>query len=216
MAGDVPLAEVDAALRALRELAAAGGAGRAPSPSLGAVRSAAVAYRAAMVAAGLDDRVDDRLVASARSARSTPAVQLASTALVVASGAPMALPGAVVHAVPYEAIKRLARRPANRSMRATVKLLGCFTAFNAVYVVAAVLVGRRRGWRAGLAAFVAGPLSGWITLRYAEAVHRRGASVALTRRLRRFGGALPPLVAQREALRAGALDLLAGTEDRPV
>jgi hypothetical protein len=63
-----------------------------------------------------------------------------------------------------------------------------------------------------VAAFGAAPLSGWVTLHYAEAVRRRSASVTVARRIRRFGQVLPPLIVQREALRAEALSLLATTD----
>jgi hypothetical protein len=45
-------------------------------------------------------------------------------------GAPFAMVGAVVHAIPYQVIKRVAKTPSNEGMKATVKLLGCFAAFS--------------------------------------------------------------------------------------
>jgi hypothetical protein len=46
------------------------------------------------------------------------------------AGAPFALVGAVVHAIPYQIVKRLATIPSNEGMKATVKLLGCFGTFS--------------------------------------------------------------------------------------
>ncbi|MGH9047779.1 MAG: lysophospholipid acyltransferase family protein, partial [Acidimicrobiales bacterium] len=53
--------------------------------------------------------------------------------LKVAAAAPFAAAGAVVHIVPYEAIKQIAKTPTNEGMKATVKLLGCLATFTVLY-----------------------------------------------------------------------------------
>ena len=94
-------------------------------------------------------------------------------ALLVAA-APVAATGAVLHAVPYAVMKQVGKRPPNEGMRATVKLLGCFVLFTTMYTAIGVTVGRRRGALAGAAAFAAGPLSGYVTVRFAEEVSLAG------------------------------------------
>ncbi len=91
-----------------------------------------------------------------------------------AATAPLAALGAGIHAVPYGIMKRIGARPDNEGMRATVKLLGCTVLFTAVYTAAGIAVGRRRGPLAGVAAFAAGPVSGYVTVRWVERVHRLG------------------------------------------
>ena len=51
--------------------------------------------------------------------------------------------GIVVHVVPFQIMKQVGKKPTNEGIKATVKLLGCFVLFVAVYVV----VGVRRGPR---------------------------------------------------------------------
>jgi glycerol-3-phosphate O-acyltransferase / dihydroxyacetone phosphate acyltransferase len=90
---------------------------------------------------------------------------------------PLAAIGVVVHVVPYQIIKQLAKRPANEGMKATVKLLGCFALFAVVYVVLGIVVGRAVAPWAGLLVAVAAPLCGYVTVRVAERVKRIGGLV---------------------------------------
>jgi glycerol-3-phosphate O-acyltransferase/dihydroxyacetone phosphate acyltransferase len=90
---------------------------------------------------------------------------------------PLAAIGVVVHVVPYQIIKQLAKRPANEGMKATVKLLGCFALFTVVYVALGIVVGRAAGPWAGLLVAVAAPLCGYVTVRVAERVKRIGGLV---------------------------------------
>ena len=90
---------------------------------------------------------------------------------------PLAAIGVVVHVVPYQIIKQLAKRPANEGMKATVKLLGCFALFTVVYVALGIVVGRAVGPWAGLLVAVAAPLCGYVTVRMAERVKRIGGLV---------------------------------------
>ncbi len=93
-----------------------------------------------------------------------------SLALAAAS-APVAAVGTLIHAAPYAVMKQIGRRPSNEGMRATVKLLGCFTLFTTVYTTLGVVVGRRRGALVGVAAFLVGPMSDYVTVRFAERAH---------------------------------------------
>jgi glycerol-3-phosphate O-acyltransferase / dihydroxyacetone phosphate acyltransferase len=100
-------------------------------------------------------------------------------------GAPFAAVGALIHAIPYQIIKRVAKIPTNEGMKATVKLLGCFAAFTLLYaglgVGAAVLFGPV----AGLIAGVGAPSCGYVAVRFSERVKRLGGAVAGYRAARR-------------------------------
>ncbi|MFZ0250205.1 MAG: lysophospholipid acyltransferase family protein, partial [Acidimicrobiales bacterium] len=87
---------------------------------------------------------------------------------------PPAAVGVLVHAVPFQIVKQVAKRPANEGIKATVKLLGCFVLFVVTYVLIGVLVGRAIGPWAGLAAAVAAPLCGSVAVRLLERVQRIG------------------------------------------
>ena len=85
-------------------------------------------------------------------------------------------------------------------MRATVKLLGCTTLFTATYVTLAVVVGRRRGPLAGLAAFAAGPLAGYTTVLFTERLRRAGGMRRARRALADRRGVLAGLAARRDEI----------------
>jgi glycerol-3-phosphate O-acyltransferase/dihydroxyacetone phosphate acyltransferase len=99
------------------------------------------------------------------------------SALKVVVALPMAAVGVIVHVVPYQIVKQLAKKPTNEGMKATVKLLGCFALFTIVYAVLGVFIGRAVGPWAGLGAAVAAPLCGYVTVRLAERVARIGGLV---------------------------------------
>jgi hypothetical protein len=107
------------------------------------------------------------------------------TVVKIVVGAPFAAIGALVHAVPYQIIKRVAKVPSNEGIKATVKLLGCFAAFTLLWaglgVWAAVLFGPGAGLIAGLGA----PLCGYVTVRFSERAKRLGGAVAGYRAARR-------------------------------
>jgi glycerol-3-phosphate O-acyltransferase / dihydroxyacetone phosphate acyltransferase len=90
---------------------------------------------------------------------------------------PVAAVGVIVHVVPYQIVKQVAKKPTNEGMKATVKLLGCFALFTIVYALLGVLFGRAYGPWAGLVAAVAAPLCGYVTVRLAERVNRIGGLV---------------------------------------
>ena len=78
---------------------------------------------------------------------------------------PFAAIGIVIHVVPFQIMKQVGKKPTNEGIKATVKLLGCFVLFVAVYVVVGVVVGREYGPWAGRAAAVAAPLCGYAVVR---------------------------------------------------
>jgi 1-acyl-sn-glycerol-3-phosphate acyltransferase len=103
----------------------------------------------------------------------------------IVAGAPFALVGAVVHAIPYQVVKRLATVPSNEGMKATVKLLGCFGAFSLLYAGLGVAAAELFGPVEGLAVGFGCPLCGYVTVRFSERVKRLGGAVAGYRRARR-------------------------------
>jgi hypothetical protein len=152
-----------------RALGAAASNGPAAAGRVAALVDAAADYEADLALVGL---TDDDVAAGLTSRRYRR--HLGRSVVAAGLTAPLAALGAVVHAVPYGIMKVLGQRPANEGMRATVKLLGCTVLFTAVYTAAGIVVGRRRGPPAGAAAFVLGPLSGYVTVRWVERVHRLG------------------------------------------
>jgi glycerol-3-phosphate O-acyltransferase / dihydroxyacetone phosphate acyltransferase len=115
----------------------------------------------------------------------------------VAIALPPGLVGALVHAVPYQIMKRLGKLPRNESIKSTVKLLGCFALFNVNYLVIAEVVRRKRGWLAGAIAFVAAPLSGYATLRLSERAKSAGGLIEGAGIVRSRRAFLPTVLAHR-------------------
>ena len=93
-------------------------------------------------------------------------------------GVPFAAVGVVVHAIPYQAIKHVAKRPTNEGMKATVKLLGCFAAFSLLYAGLGVAAAELFGPLAGLAVGLGCPLCGYVAVRFSERLKRLGGAVA--------------------------------------
>ena len=93
--------------------------------------------------------------------------RIGRSALTAALTAPLAAIGVVIHFVPYQIMKQVGKRP-SEGMRATVKLLGCTALFTAVYSAIGIRAGRRRGLLAGVAGFLLGPISGYVTVRWAR------------------------------------------------
>ncbi len=71
----------------------------------------------------------------------------------------------------------LARIPSNEGMRATVKLIGCFFLFAAVYVGFGIAIGEAFGPGWGLLAAGLAPACGYAAVRVAERVRRIGGAV---------------------------------------
>jgi hypothetical protein len=108
---------------------------------------------------------------------------------------PFALIGVLVHVVPFQIVKQLAKRPRNEGIKATVKLLG-------------VVVGTRWGAWAGLAAAVAAPLCGYLAVRLFERVKRVGGLLAGYRTLRGRKDVLDSVFAHRRSVVTSASALL--------
>jgi hypothetical protein len=113
---------------------------------------------------------------------------------------PLAAIGVVVHIVPFQIVKQLAKRPANEGMKATVKLLGCFALFTVVYVALGIVVGRAAGPWAGLLVAVATPLCGYVAVRVAERVKRIGGLLEGYRTVKDRKVVLASVFAQRRAV----------------
>ena len=97
-------------------------------------------------------------------------------------------------------MKQVGKRPANEGIKATVKLLGCFVLFVATYAVLGVFVGRAYGVCAGLAAALAAPLCGFVTMRLLERVRRIGGVVQGYRTVKARPNILGPVLAHRAAV----------------
>lgn len=150
--------------------------------------------------------VDDGLVAASAGPAQRRTL-LAWPVVKAVAATPVALVGTVVHIVPYEVVKRVARIPDNDGMRATVKLLGCLAGFTTVYAVIARMVGRRMGRPMGALAFALGPASGYVTVHFFERLQRIGGVVEATRLARGRRPTLTSVLARRAAVieAAGAL-----------
>lgn len=89
---------------------------------------------------------------------------------VLAVAAPVAVIGAVVHVVPYQIVKLLARVPRSESIRSTVKLLGSTVLFVTEWTALSAIAWRARGKFAAVVIAAAAPLSGYVAVRFAETV----------------------------------------------
>jgi 1-acyl-sn-glycerol-3-phosphate acyltransferase len=154
----------------LDTLAAADASGHREA-ALESLRFAYRQYRRDLDLCGL---ADDQVAASYRS-RTLRSQYVRALAKVVAA-APLAAVGAAVHVVPYQLVKIAASVPGNRSVAATVKLVGSFFCYLATYVALGVLVGRARGPLLGFLAAAAAPACGYVALRMAERIRRMGGA----------------------------------------
>jgi 1-acyl-sn-glycerol-3-phosphate acyltransferase len=121
---------------------------------------------------------------------------------------PVAIIGVVIHLVPFQIVKRVAKTPSNEGMKATVKLLGCFFLFALTYAALGVMVGLLFGAGVGAATAVAAPFCGYVALRLFERVKRVGGLVVGYRAIRRSGGGLDAVMVHRRAVLAAAGPLL--------
>ncbi len=129
---------------------------------------------------------------------------------------PLAVVGALVHALPYLLVKVAGRVPRNVGVRATIKVVGSFFLYALTYAAIGVAVAREWGALWGAAAAVAAPLCGYVTLRMVERLHRMGGAIAGYRAVR-AGGPVSDLVRGRRAdlLAAAATVLDRGDETGP-
>jgi glycerol-3-phosphate O-acyltransferase/dihydroxyacetone phosphate acyltransferase len=157
------------------------------------------AYRHDLAVAGLDDET-----VTAGASRSRWRAELAWSGAKVMAAAPVSVVGVGVHALPYGIIRAVGSRSANVGMRATVKLLGCFGLFGLTYVALALVVGLRRGPRAGVATLLGAPASGWVALRSSERLARMGGAARTLDALRHHRATRTALAARRAAVVAHA------------
>ncbi len=124
----------------------------------------------------------------------------------VAAALPLAALGFVVHVIPFQIMKRIAKVPSNEGIKATVKLLGCTVFFTLVYAGLGVLAGRTFGAWAGVATAVAAPVCGYVTVRLAERVQRIGGLLEGYHTVRGRRAVLSTVVAHRaDVVRAACL-----------
>ncbi len=161
--------------------------------SLQQLRAAAATYTRGLDLLGVNDA---QLMTGLRCRRLT----IAWAAARVVAAAPLAVVGVLVHLVPFQFVKALAKRPTNESIKATVKLLGCFVLFALTYTVVGVIVGRVFGPWAGLLAGVGAPICGLLAVRALERVQRIGGLVEGLRLVRTQRDMLESVLAQRAAV----------------
>jgi glycerol-3-phosphate O-acyltransferase / dihydroxyacetone phosphate acyltransferase len=199
--GDVDLARSEETARALAEIEKSG----AREVELEALRVAWADYARDLALLGLSDaQLADRDRPGHRRLVVTWALMRVVAAL------PAAAAGAVIHIIPYRIMKRLGAVPTNESIKATVKLLGCFVLFTLVYAAIGVTVGENWGAWAGLAAAVGAPVCGYAAVRLGERVKRIGGVVAGSRVLRQRRAVLTTVRAHRQVAVDAAASVLTG------
>jgi hypothetical protein len=189
--GDVDLARSEATARDLADAEVAG----QRRTQFEALRRAFAEYERDLALLGVSDQ---QVSAGSHPGRRRLALAWSATRVVVAL--PAAVVGAVVHVVPYQIMKKVGTVPSNESIKATVKLLGCFVLFTVVYVVLGVVVGETWGPWAGLIAAAAAPACGYATVRLVERVKRIGGVMAGARVVRHRRAVLAAVLAHRAAV----------------
>ena len=169
------------------------------------LRTAFATYERDLQLLGLDD---GQVTAGYPRGRLRLAIIWSAVKVVVAL--PFAAIGVVVHVVPFQIMKQLAKRPTNEGMKATVKLLGCFVSFLLVYVAIGIVVGEAVGALAGLLAAAAAPLCGYLAVRLHERVRRVGGLVQGYRTMRAHGTVIDSVKEHRAAVTAASGLVLAG------
>jgi hypothetical protein len=167
----------------------------AGDPAEAELRQRFTSYERDLALLGLNDA---QVAAGYPSVRYRAAVAWSIVKVLVAL--PLALVGTVVHAVPYQVVKRLARLPRNEGIRATVKLLGNMALLTLLWLALALLAWARWGGWAALAVAVVAPVSGYTTVRFAERLHRVGGVVHGYRVVRARRLVLPSVLASRADL----------------
>jgi glycerol-3-phosphate O-acyltransferase/dihydroxyacetone phosphate acyltransferase len=170
----VALSERDELARSLSNAEASGSSGAARS-----LRDAYRRYSEDLDVAGLSDA---QLSASYRGW--WVRVLFIWTVLKIVVGAPFALAGAVIHLVPYQVIKQVAKKPTNEGMKATVKLLSCFAAFSMLYAGFGAAIAVNFGTWEGFVAGLGSPACGYVTVRFSERAKRLGGALAGYRKAR--------------------------------
>jgi len=174
---EVPLAERERVAKALAVAEASG-----DPDHVRALHAAFARYARDLGVVGLTDA---QLAAHYRGGRLRLLLVWSATKVIV--GAPLGAIGVVVHAIPYQVIKRVAKKPTNEGMKATVKLLGCFVTFTLLYAGLGVVAGELFGPPAGLAVGLGSPLCGYVAVRFSERLKRLGGAVSGYRTARHAG-----------------------------
>jgi glycerol-3-phosphate O-acyltransferase/dihydroxyacetone phosphate acyltransferase len=133
------------------------------------------------------------------------------SALKVVVALPFAAMGLVVHVVPFQIVKQLAKRPTNEGIKATVKLFGCFVSFVIVYALLGFFAGRAFGAGIGLLVAIAAPLCGYAAVRLAERLKRIGGLVEGFRTVEERGDVIDSVMAHRETVATAARTLVAAS-----
>ena len=121
---------------------------------------------------------------------------------------PFAAIGVVVHVLPFQVIKQVAKKPTNEGIKATVKLLGCFASFVTVYALVGLVVGRVYGPWAGFIAALAAPLCGYVAVRLIERVSRIGGVMDGYRTVKVRRDVLDSVLAHRQTVLTDAGNVL--------
>jgi hypothetical protein len=190
-AGDVELARREATARMFAEAEESGQQGL----ELAALHEAYGHYERDLALIGLTDEQ-----VCARDGPGRRRLALAWATVRVLAALPAAAVGTVVHVVPYRIMKKLGSLPRHESIKATVKLFGCFVLFTVVYVILGVVIGGTWGPWAGLGAALGAPACGYVAVRLAERVKRIGGVVAGARVVRQRGAVLDTVLGHRAAV----------------
>ncbi len=133
----------------------------------------------------------------------------ASGMLKILVAVPFALVGVVIHIIPFQIMKQVAKLPRNEGIKATVKLLGCFASFTLVYATLGFFVGRAFGAWFGLLAALGAPLCGYVSVRLGERVQRVGGLLEGYRIVRARGTDLHSVLVHRSQVVDAARSVLA-------
>jgi glycerol-3-phosphate O-acyltransferase/dihydroxyacetone phosphate acyltransferase len=175
-----------------------------PSSSFKMLMSAFTLYEQDLELLGLDDA---QLIASY--AKNRLRRSLAWSILKALVTIPFAAIGVVVHVIPFQIIRQLAKQPANEGIKATVKLLGCTAAFALVYAALGLAVGLNESAWAGLLVAVAAPPCGYVAVRLSERVKRIGGVVGGYRIVTERSALIGTVLARRKAVVEAAHSVLA-------
>jgi type III secretory pathway component EscS len=122
---------------------------------------------------------------------------------------PIAAVGVVIHLIPFQIMKQLAKRPTNEGIKATVKLLGCVVLFAVTYALLGYFMARAFGAWFGLLAALAAPFCGYVAVRMAERIKRIGGLVDGYRTVRGRNAVLATVFSHRTAVVDAVRQLLA-------
>jgi hypothetical protein len=124
------------------------------------------------------------------------------TLAILLLGLPLAAVGALLNALPYGIVGRLANRPdLSVESRASWKLFGGIFAYPVLWIVQALVAGWWLGTGAGLAVGAAAPLTGGVALLFWERGERLGREARAYLMLRTRPGIRTRLQAMRAELR---------------